>query len=491
MSASINAARALRLYAWLKGTTGMNAGGYQMARMLGLTHGSSNFKAVINRMYPLAAADGYCMHYPDWTNGYTYGLTVNPDSVISNLVHLDQTERGVRRVKKAKLACVLSKHPTGDTKIVAEAMQSQIIAIEKHDKKARKDLRPTWTSSSRSTPSTSSPLEALAPHHLRVVGALGPFMWKETHELELNRLTPSSNYQRGNALMTLTRRTFLSGTAAVALLPLTPSAQAVTPIQFGVNVHSSFRKSLYNRDTDILNAADRTGAVRIRDSLASVFNQAALYDRYANAGMTRVHVAVGTYDRTDRAALQRRMAESRDHIVEVAGWNEPEYDRGKGPRPRNVWLPRVVENQKWLYHTAKATIPGVKVCLGALRNVAQTFPQDLTAMMNACDGYYDLVNLHMYPGNVPNVAQYIDGRVALAHGRKVVITEFGGSTFNVSEARQATIIREGLLWAKAHNVWMDIYQLMDYPGSSLQDRFGVYRSNFSAKPAVAVMRGLA
>jgi hypothetical protein len=128
------------------------------------------------------------------------------------------------------------------------------------------------------------------------------------------------------------------------------------------------------------------------------------------------------------------MAESADHITEVAGWNEPEWDRGKEqPRPRNVWLPQVVENQRWLYHTAKATIPGVKVALGALRNVAETFPSDLQAMMNACEGYYDLVNLHMYPGNAPNIAQYIDERVALAHGRKVIITEFGGSPENFCE----------------------------------------------------------
>jgi hypothetical protein len=294
--------------------------------------------------------------------------------------------------------------------------------------------------------------------------------------------------------MTLTRRTFLSSTAALALLPLTPSAQAATPIRFGANIHSSFRKGIYKADTDILNATVRTGASRIRDSLASFggFNQAALFDRYANAGITEIHVAVGRYGDTNRTAMQRRMAESADHITEVAGWNEPEWDRGKEqPRPRNVWLPQVVENQRWLYHTAKATIPGVKVALGALRNVAKTFPSDLEAMMNACEGYYDLVNLHMYPGNAPNIAQYIDGRVALAHGRKVVITEFGGSTFNMSEARQAQVIREGLLWAKAHNVWMDIYEVMDDPGRSLQALFGVYRANFSAKPAVAVMRSLA
>jgi hypothetical protein len=44
--------------------------------------------------------------------------------------------------------------------------------------------------------------------------------------------------------MTLTRRTFLSSTAALALLPLTQSAQAATPIRFGANIHSSFRTGI-------------------------------------------------------------------------------------------------------------------------------------------------------------------------------------------------------------------------------------------------------
>lgn len=283
---------------------------------------------------------------------------------------------------------------------------------------------------------------------------------------------------------------------------------ALTPTPFGVNIHSTFRHSVYGDDNAVFQRVVECGAAFVRDRLSPdrKHPQRALWARLAEVGV-KVHVEVGAVGQqsspADRAALTQALIDNVACLDSVAGWNEPEGN------PK--WAAACGEWQTWLYQTVKATpeLAHLPVVSPALRDRNKNLRTSWQAMFAAMPGAWDLTNLHLYPFGEPLDAAYLQTRLdqlppeALA--KPIIVTELGwntgigvpGGAAVVATDIQVQHTKDALLFLKSRGITGYVYELLDDPDvtvTNYQAHWGLYNcpsldaQTWAAKPAVAELR---
>jgi hypothetical protein len=301
----------------------------------------------------------------------------------------------------------------------------------------------------------------------------------------------------GERDMALTRRSLFAAAGAavgITVIPalITPETDLPGTVPFGVQIHSLFRDSVYGSDEAVLSCVQDSGAVYARDLLGlGSFDQAALFRRYRDAGIM-LHLTIGAYGSTttaDRVEYGDRLSAVGDCVDSVAGWNEP----GGNGVPRTEWLPATIEHQRWLHLMVKSdpALAHITVLPGALRDQNPSLGADLAALYSGIAGFYDVANLHLYPGPTRDPRTYLNDRLTMVPGSRAWITEGGASTYRITEARQAYICTELVKAQAERGDRTYIYELLDDPGpAESESMFGVYRSDYTRKPAAAALAGL-
>jgi hypothetical protein len=278
-----------------------------------------------------------------------------------------------------------------------------------------------------------------------------------------------------------------------------------SPALFGVNIHSTFQRTTY-RDSDALFACVRaTGATWVRDNLAGAGQwrkQLALWRRLRDAGIG-VDALVGSPtpepDPALRATYARELSEAADCLIRVEGWNEPDNDFPD-------WVARTAENQRWLWGIVKgrAELAHVTVIGPSLRSRSVTFAADIKAVYAECAGYYDLVNLHCYPGGGRAAGRYLDDTLAKLPPGPAIITEGGYNTgldvrragTPVDPTAQARLTLDYVREVNARGMDIAIYELLDDPdpdNTTWEAHWGFWEtpsldpSTWVPKPLLAVM----
>ncbi len=304
------------------------------------------------------------------------------------------------------------------------------------------------------------------------------------------------------------RRRFLKGAAAstglaalgimttgdAAIIGSNPFSPSIPSI-YGVSIHSNFRNSIYANDDLVLDAVVSSKAAFIRDLLfigGPWFDQDTLWRRYAAAGIG-IHANVGAYGNAAANAkteTEAKLVKSEGLLTAVAGFNEPD-----GKTSITNWLTPTAEWQKWLYTTTKTINPDIAVCLGALRGANKNLASEQARLMDACAGHFDYTNLHIYPGarSDDGLRAFIDKHLAVVQGHPVVVSEYGGTTAWMSDDDQARIVADGVIYLNGKGIKPYVYELMDDPdatGTDAESNFGIYKSDWTAKPAVVALRSL-
>ena len=283
-----------------------------------------------------------------------------------------------------------------------------------------------------------------------------------------------------------------------------PATRAV-PAVFGVNIHSTFQRSVY-RDADALfDCVLATGATWVRDNLAGVGQwgkQLALWQRFREAGIG-VDAIVGSPTRnpdpTLRATYARELTEAADCLISVEGWNEPDNDFPG-------WVASAADNQAWLWGVVKGepALAHVTVIGPSLRSRSATFAADIKDVYAACAGYYDLVNVHCYPGGGRAADTYVDDTLAKLPAGRAIITEGGYNTglgiaragTPVEPSAQARLTLDYVRRVNARGMDIAIYELLDDPdpdNTTWEAHFGFWEtpsldpSTWAAKPVLRVM----
>jgi Cellulase (glycosyl hydrolase family 5) len=263
---------------------------------------------------------------------------------------------------------------------------------------------------------------------------------------------------------------------------------------YGISTHTTYRSSpQYGNDAKTLDLTIKAHPLWMRDLLSTQggFDQDALWRKYVAQGVRDWHATVGVYGKTnDKTAIAARLVKSSDILTEVTGWNEPD-----GSGPISSWLAPTVAWQKWLYTTVKSNpaTAHIKVGLGALRGANPNGSAEEGQLEKAAAGYFDFVDLHIYPGPNRNVQTVIDDHLAWAHGSAAMVSEFGGSTANMTLQDQSRVLTSGLQYLASKNIKCFIYELWDDPDSTgqvLQSNFGIYDSNGTPKPAETALAAL-
>lgn len=196
-------------------------------------------------------------------------------------------------------------------------------------------------------------------------------------------------------------------------------------------------------------------------------------------------------------------------------WNEPNVRTFWGIN-QNVSL--YVSMLQAAYTAVKAARPDAIVLCGALAPEATvgtdtTSPLDFMTAVYAGGGknYFDAVSIHPYtsPGHPWGPEDWMSLNAAVLPIRELMIaqgdglkpmwfTEWGyptGGTDSVTEAVQATEMVDALaLWrGLGYAAAATLYSLDDRnsAGTDREDRFGIYQSGGTAKPAVAALKTLA
>lgn len=283
-----------------------------------------------------------------------------------------------------------------------------------------------------------------------------------------------------------------------------PEEPAVEPeeparIAYGISTHTNFRTAIYGDDDKVLEATMAAKPTYLRDLLAFSFpGRDALWRRYIAAGVKGWHVTVGQYDETDsnKSKIREQLLLSADIIHEATGWNEPDGDK----RPISVWLPKVVAWQKWLWENVKGdeSTAHIKVGLGALQGKNPNGQAETQQMMEACEGTFEFVDLHVYPGETRDPKTVLAERIKWVNpdggmAVPVVVSEYGGSTARLTKERQSYVITEGLKYLASVGSIGYVYELADDPdatGLDLQSNFGIYEEDWTPKPAALALREL-
>jgi hypothetical protein len=196
-------------------------------------------------------------------------------------------------------------------------------------------------------------------------------------------------------------------------------------------------------------------------------------------------------------------------------WNEENAVTFWASGPEGPQADRYTSLLKAAYPRIKAADPGATVLVGGFSPTVNFFaitrsPVDFLSEMYAAGakGSFDAVAFHPYLfTNDPSTKFATSGARTLFDGLRGVMgsngdggkqiwaTEFGEATSNVDEALQASRIRDFIVtWRALPGAGPAfIYTTRDRAtGSSNQeDTFGVYRTDWSPKPAADVVRSLA
>ncbi|MDT5018131.1 MAG: hypothetical protein QOD39_4291 [Mycobacterium sp.] len=199
-------------------------------------------------------------------------------------------------------------------------------------------------------------------------------------------------------------------------------------------------------------------------------------------------------------------------------WNEENAVQFWKSGPKGPQADRFAEMLRAAYPRIKAADPGATVVLGGLAPTISFFsitknPVEFLNNVYAAGGggSFDAVAYHPYlftsnpdarfsAGKVNSPRSLYDGlRGAMAAngdgGKQIWATEFGASTSKVDEAAQAAMIQDFITtWRTLPGAGPAfIYTTRDRNtgSSNAQETYGVYRSDWTPKPAAGVMKGLA
>jgi hypothetical protein len=278
---------------------------------------------------------------------------------------------------------------------------------------------------------------------------------------------------------------------------------------FGVNIHSTFRKTVYRDPDAVFDCVRATGATWVRDNLAGPgqwTKQLGLWQRFRDAGIG-VDAIVGsptpTPDPASRDTYARELSEAADCLIRVEGWNEPDNDFPD-------WVASAAENQRWLWGLAKERpeLRHVAVIGPSLRSRSATFAADIQAVYDACAGCYDLVNLHCYPGAGRPAGRYLDDTLAKLPPGPAIITEGGyntglgvsGAGTPVDRETQARLTLDYVRQVNARGMDIAVYELLDDPdpeNATWEAHWGFWEtrsldpSTWTPKPMLQVMASAA
>ncbi|MBA2348543.1 MAG: cellulase family glycosylhydrolase [Solirubrobacterales bacterium] len=221
-------------------------------------------------------------------------------------------------------------------------------------------------------------------------------------------------------------------------------------------------------------------------------------------------------DYADFAAfVARRYAPKGVHLYEV--WNEPNLARfwPSGPNPAEY-----VALLRAAHPAIKAADPEARIILGGLSKSDAKYLDGVYAAGGR--PYFDIAAVHPYTGSVdPEWCWNLPGtttrapdafcgleevrRVMERNGdsaKKMWLTEFGWSTstseYGVSESKQADYLTRSVArlgsypWVeRAYWYAMRNFHVLKDEPANLEANFGVLRTDFSPKPALAALRGAA
>lgn len=250
------------------------------------------------------------------------------------------------------------------------------------------------------------------------------------------------------------------------------AATSTDPAVFGVNIHSTYQKTVYRDHNALFDCVRATGATWVRDNLAGPgqwAKQLALWQRFRDAGIG-VDAILGSPtpdpDAELRATYARELSEAADCLIRVEGWNEPDNDFPD-------WVAKTAANQEWLWGVVKGQpeLAHVTVVGPSLRSRSGTFAADIGDVYAACAGHYDLVNLHCYPGGGRSAEKYLDDTLAKLPPGPAILTEGGYNTglgvaragTPVDPTAQARLTLDYVRRVNARGMDIAIYELLDDP----------------------------
>jgi hypothetical protein len=295
-----------------------------------------------------------------------------------------------------------------------------------------------------------------------------------------------------------------SGARTQRIAPL--HADAVVS-SYGIQIHSSFRDSVYAQYDEITQLLQDLGARCVRDRLVTTVPESVEYlEHLGDRGITTL-LTISDDSRypghhEDPAAVIARMSK---HLTALAGDNEPNAE----DRPPD-WVARTVELQQWIWDVGQNL--GLTVCSPSLKQSAPTLEEDYSALSAESVGdLCDVIAIHNYPrGRSPS--EGIDQYAAMARGalggdKDVYCTEGGyftapnykGGAMTMSEDAQALYAPRQLLEYVRRGMRFWQYELMDDPdpdGTDRESHFGIVATpsldpaSWRRKPAFDTMKDL-
>jgi hypothetical protein len=290
------------------------------------------------------------------------------------------------------------------------------------------------------------------------------------------------------------------------LTTVQPLHSDVVNQSYGIQLHSSYRGTVYEQYDAIATLLKDLGVRSVRDRLTPAVPGSVAFLRQLGTMGIKTHATMGSFPTTDdlRAKLAQTAATMTDTLECMAGYNEPNF----AGRPSN-WATLTAQHQQWLWNLGRQI--GVPVGSPALHGEVPTLPQDYQALAslgvgNTCS----IINIHRYPGGL-SPSQLIDQRTALARselGNKVVHCSEGGYFTALGSTGVGNPVSEGAqaIYAPRHlmeyvlrggKFWQ--YELMDDPDPTRCDReknLGMVAvgstspSSWRLKPAFAAMKDL-
>lgn len=241
--------------------------------------------------------------------------------------------------------------------------------------------------------------------------------------------------------------------------------------------------------------------VRIRAPIVGSDSYNRIYKPLANAGLRFLFThAPGKDPANEVAALATIDAIRRGCVIGYEGPNEPDLNpvtfngvtdvrRTNGvPYPPPQAAIALMQAQR---NALRANLAFANTRVVAFNDWYQVEQRNFTSTSNS----------HIYPTTGKTLASYESYINALARNQgsgKIVVSELGytngtGSAFNeVSEAHQAANITTDIIYAmgRAEIERAYIYDLVDGPTTSEGDRFGLFRHDWTPKPAADAIYNL-
>jgi Ca2+-binding RTX toxin-like protein len=269
----------------------------------------------------------------------------------------------------------------------------------------------------------------------------------------------------------------------------------------GVNVHMNFAGTAYTNVTAVENAMNYLGLNTMRDMGAQA-NMSA-YDTLANAGFKFDFMAPGGQYQLDAGTLVSRLhsfaAAHPGSIVSLEGPNEinnwPVTYNGAGGNPGGAAYQQAFFNAA----SGDSLLNPIKMINLSIGSGAQSAYNGLGNMSGATD----IGNVHIYMsnGNQPNVqmSTLMSYAQAVTPGLPMSITETGYPTLasdtaqGVDEHTQAVLTLNTVMDAAKMGVASTyLYELVDdpYSGGGAWNDGGLFKTDWSAKPAAAALHNL-